>query len=75
MTVISDQMPEMVTRQSPTFIQRLMCLCGMHEWTSRVDLGGKPDSNMIKANPVGYFFEWAAPVCRHCPKQLLPRNF
>jgi len=46
---------------------------GQHEWVSRVDLGGEPDRARANADPIGYFAQWAAPVCRHCPKQLTPR--
>ncbi len=69
---IPDQMPELVTREEPTTMQWISCLLGMHHWVARMDLGAEPDKLRLKADPIGYFFEFAAPVCKHCPKQLTP---
>jgi len=66
-------MPDIVKREAPTTMQWIACLLGQHEWVSRVDLGGEPDRARANADPIGYFAQWAAPVCRHCPKQLTPR--
>jgi hypothetical protein len=70
---IPDQFPELVMREEPTTMQWIACLLGQHEWVARVDMGAKPDPIRVKLNPINYFFEFAAPVCKHCPKQLPPR--
>lgn len=72
MSAIPDQFPDMVTRQPPSLMQRFNCFTGLHDWTSRIEMGAKPDPDRIKADPTGYFFMFAAPICRHCPKQLPP---
>lgn len=72
--VIPDTMPDMVTRAMPTSAQRWACRLGMHVWVSRVELGAEPEGEKVNGpRPVDYFFEFSAPVCKHCPKQLQPR--
>ena len=72
---IPDRRPETVTRKTPTRRQRLACLFGAHDWTARVDLGADAKDFLGDgAHPLTAFFEFAAPVCRHCPIQLPPRT-
>ena len=71
---IPDTMPDMVTREPVGIWRRIKCALEMHDWVSRVDLGGKPDPELVNGDdPVGYFLAFAAPVCKHCPRQLPPR--
>jgi len=56
-----------------TFAQRIWCLLGMHHWTSRTDMGLTPDKDLMGKDLMGYFWEFATPVCKHCPRQLPPR--
>ncbi len=72
--VIPDRHPERVTRAEPTLGQRVSCFFGMHDWTSRVELGGDAKAFIDGSHPVTAFLEFAAPVCRHCPSQLPPRS-
>jgi len=73
---IPDKMPGLVTRAEPTRKQKWSCRMGWHEWVCRTDLGGKPDPVIVndRARSIRYFFEFAAPVCKYCPKQLPPRE-
>lgn len=50
----------------------IWCWLNMHEWTCRSELGIKPDPELIKLDAVGYFLLYAAPICKHCPKELPP---
>ena len=70
---IPDTMPEIVTRQPPTASQRIWCWFGFHDWVGRTDLGGEPDRAKVNGpDLIKYFYEFAAPVCKHCPRQLPP---
>lgn len=69
---IPDTMPSVVTREPVGLWRRIACAFGMHDWTSRIDLGAKPDPERVKADTVNYFWAFAAPVCKHCPRQLPP---
>ena len=70
---IPDQMPELVTREKHR-LPYLTCLAGIHEWVPRVELGGEPDPKLANSSSsIAYFMEFAAPVCKHCPRQLPPR--
>ncbi len=71
---IPDRYPDRVTRAPASTRQRLACLFGFHDWTARVELGGDAADFIAGQNPVSAFFEFAAPVCRHCPTQLPPRR-
>ena len=72
---IPDQMPELVTREKHR-LPYLTCLAGIHEWVARVDLGAKPDPVKVNSNIAPtYFLDFAAPVCKHCPRQLPPRTW
>lgn len=71
---IPDRHPELVTRATPTFRQRLACLFGFHDWVARVELGADAKDFIDGSHPVTAFFEFAAPVCRNCPSQLEPRS-
>ncbi len=73
-SAIPDRYPDRVTRSPATRRQRLACLFGMHDWTARVELGGDAKEFIEGQHPVTAFFEFAAPVCRHCPTQLPPRS-
>ncbi len=44
----------------------LRCLLGDHAWTSRHQQGLVPDPAKIRADPVGYFFEWSTMYCDRC---------
>ncbi len=70
---IADTMPEIITREDVGWWRRLRCALGDHEWCGRVDLGGKPDRAKVNGpDLIKYFYEFAAPVCKHCPRQLPP---
>ncbi len=76
--VIADTHPQLVQRKQPNFGQRLMCMCGLHYWTSRLNMGADPNEFVnAKDAPdtetvVERFFMFAAPICEYCPKQLRP---
>ena len=75
--VIPDMHPELVQRKQPNLVQHLMCRCGLHEWTSRIQMGAKvndfvnPEENNVHT-VVERFFDFSAPICKHCAKQLRP---
>ena len=60
-----------VTRET-TLVQRFWCFLGMHVWTSRTEMGLKPDKERVNKESIAYFFEFATPICKHCPTQLPP---
>jgi len=68
---IADQMPHLVERPPASRGRRFQCWMGMHEWTSRIELGAKPEVKGVQ-DVVGHFFAFSAPVCKHCPTQLTP---
>ena len=45
---------------------QFMCSIGSHEWTCAAREGIKPDPEKIKADPLGYFKEYAKMYCKHC---------
>jgi len=72
---IPDEMAEIVTREPATRKQKIACSMGQHEWVARVDLGALPDASKVNSvEAVHYFFDFAAPVCKHCPMQLPPQE-
>lgn len=52
---------------------RLLCLIGEHDWTSLAQEGVKPDPARVKADPVNYFWEYAAMFCRRCQARYTGR--
>ena len=46
--------------------RRMQCLVGGHDWTCAAREGIKPDPVKLKANPVGYFWEYAKMYCKRC---------
>lgn len=43
---------------------RVLCLIGDHLWTCLASEGIPPDAERVKADPSGYFFEYAAMYCK-----------
>lgn len=41
-----------------------------HDWTCRAEQGIPPDPAKVKANPMGYFWEYAQGYCSRCGKLL-----
>lgn len=70
--VIRDKMADITVRH-PTLRTKIACFFGFHEWVSRVSLGVDPVREELEKDPTGYFWEFAVPVCRHCPKQWIAR--
>jgi len=56
----------------PTWKTRIACFFGLHDWTSRIDLGAEVDKERANRDTILYFYEFSTPVCRHCPRQLPP---
>lgn len=74
---MSSTQPDLYEYPAPretTFKQRIACVLGMHVWTSRTDMGLTPDKDRIDEDLMGYFWEFATPVCKYCPRQLPPWN-
>jgi hypothetical protein len=46
---------------------RLACAFGNHDYTSLHEQGIPPDPERVKADPEGYFWEYAALRCKRCP--------
>lgn len=49
-------------------IGKILCLVGLHDYTTKHAQGEEPDLDAIKGDPVGYFFEWSRMFCSRCNK-------
>jgi len=47
----------------------IACAIGDHKWTCLAEQGIKPDPDRVKADPLGYFWEYAAMYCARCQKR------
>ena len=46
------------------FAGRLRCRIGDHDMTSKAEQEIEPDRDRMRADPVGYFFEFSKAYCR-----------
>ncbi len=44
----------------------LLCLVGLHDWTSKFDQGIRPDMEAARRDPLVTFYEWSAMYCKRC---------